>query len=180
MSIKKFILLVLCSILIYSNVNAESEYEGQNEFGVSFGYGFWNNNIDIYRLAFQKAYGVEWFKRESSYLSGFFELSFNYWEYGSDNIYGLALSPVFAYYYGKSTDFVRPYIAGGIGVALISDNHIRNRNLGSNFQFEDRIGIGAAIGRFDAGCFYFHYSNAGLKLPNEGMDMIVTSLSLKF
>ena len=184
MNIKRLILLMLCSVLLYGNANAESEYaeyeDKINGFGISVGYGEGKSDIDVYRLGLKKDYGIEWFKREHSYLSGFFELSYNYWHYKSEDIHGISLSPVFAYYLGESTDFFRPYIAGGIGAAVFDRYNIKDRNLGSNFQFEDRIGIGATIGCFDINCSYFHYSNAGLKLPNAGIDIWLFSGSFRF
>jgi lipid A 3-O-deacylase len=184
MSMKKLILLLLCSVLIYSNANAESEYaehkDKSNGFGMSAAYGEGKSNIDIYRIGLKKDYGIEWFKSENSYLSGFFELSYNYWHYRSEDIHGITLSPIFAYYLGKSTDFFRPYIAGGIGAALLDKYHIKDRNLGSNLQFEDRIGIGAVIGWLDINCSFFHYSNAGLTPPNAGIDIWLFSGTFRF
>jgi|APSaa5957512622_1039677.scaffolds.fasta_scaffold181782_1 lipid A 3-O-deacylase len=181
MNMKRLILLVLCSILIYSSANAESDDPEHKEWGISLSCGEGKENIGIYRLGFQKDYGVKWFKRENSYLSGFFELSYNYWHYTkSDDIHGIALSPVFAYYFGNKASFFRPYIAGGIGATFIDRYRIRDRNLGSNFQFEDRIGIGVIIERFDINFSYFHYSNAGLKLPNSGIDIFLVSGAFRF
>jgi lipid A 3-O-deacylase len=184
MNMKKLLLPLLCSLLLYGNANAESEYteheEKTNGFEISLAYGEGKSDIDIYRLGLKKDYGLEWFKRDFGYLSGFFELSYNYWHYKSEDIHGIALSPVFAYYLGKSTDFFRPYIAGGIGAAVLDRYHIKNRDLGSNFQFEDQIGIGAKIGLCDIYCSFFHYSNAGLKLPNAGIDIVLFSGSFRF
>jgi len=148
--------------------------------GLSLGYGVGKEDIDIYRLGFKKDYSSIWLESGTGYLSGFFELSYNHWGYRSDEINGLAFSPVFAYFFGKDNDFTRPYIAGGIGIALIDEYHIHNKNLSSHFQFESRIGLGTRIGFFDMNVSYFHYSNAGIKTPNDGIDMWLFSGAIQF
>jgi lipid A 3-O-deacylase len=157
--------------------SASADFDG---FGLFLGYGVGKKDIDIYRLGLKKDYTSRWFESETGYLSGFFELSYNRWEHGGDDINGLAFSPVFAYYFGKDADLFRPYIAGGIGVALLDDYRIHNRNLGTHFQFEDRIGLGARIGIFDMNVSYFHYSNAGLKSSNDGIDIWLFTGAIQF
>ena len=162
-------------MLFYNTASA-----GSDGFGLSLGYGEGKEDIDIYRFGIKKDYSSRWFESGVGYLSGYFELSYNRWEHGGDDINGLAFSPVFAYYFGKDADLVRPYIAGGIGVALIDDYRIHNRNLGTHYQFENRIGLGTRIGIFDMNVSYFHYSNAGLKSPNDGIDIWLFTGAIQF
>jgi len=172
---KKLLLLIVGLMLFYNTANADS-----NGFGFSLGYGLSKDSIDIYRFGVKKDYSSRWFESGAGYLSGFFELSYNRWDYNSDEINGLAFSPVFAYYFGKDTDLVRPYVAGGIGVALLDEYRIHHRNLSSHYQFEDRIGLGTRIGFFDMNVSYFHYSNAGLKSPNDGIDIWLFTGAIQF
>jgi lipid A 3-O-deacylase len=172
----KKIILICAGLMLFYGI-AGADFDG---FGFSLGYGVGKKNIDIYRLGLKKDYASRWFESKAGFLSGFFELSYNRWEHGGDEVNGLSLSPVFAYYFGTDADFVRPYIAGGIGAALIDDYHIHNRNLGTHFQFEDRIGVGARIGIFDMNVSYFHSSNAGLKSPNDGLDTWLFTGAIQF
>ena len=172
---KKLLLLVVGLMLFYNAASA-----GSDGFGVSFGYGVSNDDIDIYRLGVKKDFSSRWFESGTGYLSGFFELSYNRWDDDNDEINAVAFSPVFAYYFGKDTDFIRPYVAGGIGAALLDDYRIHNRNLSSHYQFEDRIGLGARMGIFDVNFSYFHYSNAGLKSPNDGIDIWLFTGAIRF
>lgn len=172
---KKIILICVGLMLFYSSASADLD-----GLGLSLGYGVGKKDIDIYRLGLKKDYTSRWFESQTGYLSGFFELSYNRWEHGGDEVNGLALSPVFAYYFGTDADFVRPYIAGGIGAAFIDDYRIHNRNLSTHFQFEDRIGVGARIGIFDMNVSYFHYSNAGIKSPNDGIDIWMFTGAIRF
>lgn len=136
------------------------------------------DNINIYRIGVRKDFGVEWFKSDFGYLSGYYELSANYWNKDSSDNFGVALSPVFTY----TVDLwkLKPYIEGGIGGSLWSHTKISWRNLSTNFLFEDRIGGGVKYENFDFSFRYMHYSNAGIKKPNHGIDIFIGSITYRF
>ena len=175
MMMKKCTLFVMGLMLFYSTAMAES-----SGYGLSFGYGEADPDINIYRLGLKKDFSSQWLKTTAGYFSGYFELSFNHWEHNNDDINGVAFSPVFVYYLADESKLVRPYIEGGIGVAYIDKYHIAGRNLSTNFQFEDRIGIGARIGFFDLNFRYMHYSNASIKEPNQGIDILIFTTAIQF
>lgn len=169
--------LIACCLLLFSAVaGAQTE-----RFAVSGGYGQSTDNIDIVRIGVQKPFSSRWFESGTGVLSGYFELSYNYWDKSGDTTNGVAVSPVFVYYFNLE-DFqnVIPYVEAGIGAAYIDDYHIANRNLSSNFQFEDRIGIGVRLNRMDFKFGYMHYSNAGLKSPNDGIDIWIGTVGWRF
>jgi lipid A 3-O-deacylase len=116
-------------------------------------------------------------------LSGYHEISLNYWEHGDESIKLAAYSPVFTYVFAGPAKFISPYFEGGIGVSWLSDKMISGRDLSTYFQFEDRIGIGLKIGRqlrHDLNVKYVHYSNASIKQPNDGIDSFMISYNLYF
>lgn len=80
-------------------------------------------------MGLKKSFSSKWFETDIGYLSGYFELSYNRWEHDSDATNGVALSLVFAYYFGDASNFFKPYIEGGIGIAYIDDYHISGSNL---------------------------------------------------
>ncbi len=168
-------ILLTCGIF-HNNAMAEEP----SGYGISFGYGQADPDIDIYRLGLKKDFGTQWLKNNLGYFSGFYELSFNHWEHKTKDINGIAFSPVFAWYFGDRSDFVRPYIEGGIGVTCIDEYHIADRNLSTNFQFEDRIGAGVKIGFVDLNFSYMHYSNASIKEPNHGIDILIFTTAVQF
>jgi len=148
---------------------------------VSFGYGEEkNDDIDIYRLSLKKNFGRTFLVNPSGWLSGYFEGSINYWHHTDDDIYALALSPVFVYYFGSDTDSAVPYIEGGIGVAIISDTEIGGVDMTTTFQFEDRIGAGIRTDKLDFNFRYMHYSNGSMSQPNDGIDIWIGTLSYRF
>jgi len=146
--------------------------------GVTFNYGQSKDNIDIYRVGLQKDFDAKWGENSVGYLSGYYECSLNYWKWKSDENFGIALSPVFAYYF-KAGDF-RPYIEAGIGGSYWTKTKIKYRNIGSHLHFEDRIGVGIRYKNIDLNFKYLHYSNAGLKQPNNGIDILIGAISYKF
>ena len=146
---------------------------------IGIGYGQSKDNIDIYRLTLRRDFQSRWFESATGYLSGYWEGSLNYWNGRGDENYGIALSPVFAYYFNLS-EGVRPFIEGGIGASLWSETRMGPRNLSTNFLFEDRIGAGVRIGAWDLSLRYMHYSNASIKQPNDGIDIFIGSVNYKF
>lgn len=172
---KKSLFLVFLLALVYGNAMA-----GASGYGLSFGYGEADTDIDIYRIGVKKDFPAKWFKTDIGYLSGYFELSYNRWESDNGDTNGVALSPVFVYYFGNGSNKIKPYIEGGIGVAYIDEYHIAGRNLATNFQFEDRIGAGVRIGFVDLNFRYMHYSNASTKSPNDGIDILMVTTAIQF
>ena len=173
---KKFLIAITILTSYFSFSNAQ----GLNEYidSVTFSIGQSKDDIDIYRIGLRKDFDSKWAQTKSGYLSGYYELSANYWKYKSENNFGVAFSPVFAYYVDLG-DY-KPYIEAGIGVSYWSKTHIKTRNMSTHFHFEDRIGVGLRYKNFDFSFRYMHYSNAGIKHPNPGIDIFIGSISYKF
>jgi lipid A 3-O-deacylase len=104
----------------------------------------------------------------------------NYWDASGDEVFAVALSPVFVLSFGGDDSGYHPYIEGGIGAALLSDHAIAGRQLSTTFQFEDRIGFGVRSDRFDFHYRYMHYSNGGIEKPNNGIDAHLIGMAFKY
>jgi lipid A 3-O-deacylase len=169
--------LVVCiQLVICGGVRAKD-----SGVGISGGYGQSADNIDVFRFGLQKPFSSRWFESRAGALSGYFELSYNLWDKSGDTTHGAAFSPVFAYYFNlENNRHISPYIEAGIGAAYIDEYRIAGRNLSSNFQFEDRIGIGVLIDRLDIKFGYMHYSNADLASPNDGIDIWIGTVAWRF
>ena len=64
-----------------------------------------------------------------------------------------------------------PFVEAGIGVAFFSKTDVGEQQLGSSFNFEDRIGAGLKLPHEQkVGIRAIHYSNAGIKQPNDGIE----------
>lgn len=76
---------------------------------------------------------------------------------------------------------LRPYAEAGLGIALFDQTRIGTRNIASAFQFTEQLGFGIVLKeRFSIGWRYVHYSNAGIKRPNDGLDMHTLTLGLRY
>ncbi|MFC7369007.1 acyloxyacyl hydrolase [Vreelandella zhaodongensis] len=64
------------------------------------------------------------------------------------------------------------FVEAGIGAALFLNTHHEKRRLSTAFQFEDRLAIGMALGSGELLASLIHYSNAGIKRPNNGFETL--------
>jgi lipid A 3-O-deacylase len=164
--IRKTILYSIPVLLLILTVNTALAFDG-----LSLGIGKSRDNIDILRLGLVKRFCTHWFQSSGGYLSGFYDISLNYWKHENEHIYGFSMSPVLGYFIHSGIKGVTPYIHGGIGGAYITEIRIKERNLSSHLHFESRFGLGIQIGNHDVSMKYMHYSNGKLKMPNDGIDI---------
>ena len=178
--IKKVVLALLLASFQLLSANSVEDKSGYVD-AVTVSVGESKDHIKIYRVGVRKDFDAKWAQSSFGYLSGYYELSFNYWKGKKGphkENYGVALSPVFNYYFDFGN--VKPYLEGGIGVSFFRYNSIDHRNTSSKFLFEDRLGAGVRVGDFDFSFRYMHYSNAGIVKPNSGIDIFIGSISYKF
>jgi len=174
----KWLLIIPVAFLLLSAGHARA---GGFIDEISLGIGEEKNDaINIYRLGLKKDFGRQFLVSPRGWLSGYFEGSLNYWHHTDDDIYALALSPVFVYYFGTETNPIIPYIEGGIGVGVISETNIADVDMTTAFQFEDRIGAGIRTEKLDFNFRYMHYSNGSMAQPNDGIDILIGTLSYRF
>ncbi|WP_192035671.1 acyloxyacyl hydrolase [Halomonas sp. YLGW01] len=79
----------------------------------------------------------------------------------------LILAPALRYTFAGGT-----FVEGGIGAALFLDAHLRDRELGTAGQFEDRLAMGWPLADGTLQLALAHYSNASLKPPNDGLEVL--------
>ncbi|WP_324779299.1 acyloxyacyl hydrolase [Thiobacillus sedimenti] len=76
---------------------------------------------------------------------------------------------------------IRPYVEGGLGVALFSRDRLGGKGFSTDFQFSEHVGFGAELtGRGFLGLQYSHYSNADIEKPNDGLDLVQVVLGARF
>lgn len=132
----------------------------------------------VYRLGTQFDFGT---LRQygSGRLTGYWDAGYTYWQ-GDDSSsnHSLSFSPVFVYEFAGDT--LKPYVEAGIGLAAFSSTELEDNDLGSSFQFEDRLGFGLRFAGQEVGLRAAHYSNAGLKQPNDGAEAYTLHYRLSF
>lgn len=120
-------------------------------------------------------------------LDIYWEVSVNFWEFGESNQhetnYVVAISPVIGktFYHLNGKYPVRWEF--GIGVSLVEDTRFAGKDIGSHYQFEDRLGIAMDFGKQNSQSValrYMHYSNGGLNSKNPGVDFLNLSYAYSF
>ena len=64
------------------------------------------------------------------------------------------------------------FLEGGIGAALFLDTRVESRELSTAFQFEDRLALGMPWAGGELSLALTHYSNAGIRRPNDGFEVL--------
>ena len=141
-----------------------------NAASLSFSAGETGESSQFYRIGLQSNWDKSWFQTDIGRLTGYWDAGYTYWD-GKDfkDNHSLSFAPVFVYEFGEGS--IKPYIEAGIGVAAFAHTQIEGNKLGSSFNFEDRIGFGVRFGGgHELGVRAIHYSNAGIKEPNDGIE----------
>ncbi|MGR4070464.1 acyloxyacyl hydrolase [Halomonas sp. LR3S48] len=93
----------------------------------------------------------------------------------SDENAAWLLTPMLRYTFAGKREV---YLEGGIGAAVFLDARIGSRDLSTAFQFQDRIALGGRVGPGELSLEFTHYSNAGIKDPNEGIEVLALGYRL--
>ncbi|WP_372614015.1 acyloxyacyl hydrolase [Halomonas sp.] len=65
------------------------------------------------------------------------------------------------------------FLEAGIGGALFIDTRLDARELSTSFQFEDRLALGLPWADGEISLALIHYSNAGIRRPNDGFETLM-------
>jgi len=166
--------LILYIALLHNTLVAQ-----ELNFSLGLDIGESRDGIGIYRIGIQKDFETIFYENESLLISGYHEASLNFWDGKNTDLWAVAYSPVFTLNFITMSEYT-PYFDLGIGIAAVSKKYTDYRNLSSHFQFEDRFGFGIKRANLDFHVRYMHYSNAGLKKPNDGIDIFLAGFGYKF
>lgn len=176
---KTYRFFILISAIFCLNLSNEA-FALAPGFNLSYGKGK-PDSLKGYRIALQSFWPYLGFRQSSINLAGYWDLSFANWRTAPsqtnqpNSIHIIAISPFLRLQTRKHFFLsVQPYLELGIGISLLSNNHIGHRNLGGQFAFQDLLGAGLRLGTTHIWSFsyhYLHYSNASLLPPNQGIDV---------
>lgn len=178
--------ILLAFTLLFAAVAANADTGSSfwpDGFTLSYGHG---NPNDLHggRGALQWDWNQVWFANAPLNLTGYWDASFAHWMTNGNsngdhrNISIVAFAPVFRLQTRDAiaSTTIIPYLEGSVGLSALSQSYLGERNLGAHGAFQDLIGAGITFGcrhQYDLSYHYLHYSNAGLALPNEGIDVKV-------
>lgn len=179
------VILLLFAFIINSAQGTEKE--NSLSHGIAMDVLLGSDNISGLRLAYRPhiyhLYDVPYFDQ----LDIYWEVSINFWEFGESNQhetnYVAAFSPVVGntFYYIDNKYPLRWEF--GIGVSLVKDTKFAGKDIGSHYQFEDRLGLAMNFGsnlKQTIALRYMHYSNGGLNSKNPGVDFLNLSYAYEF
>ncbi|QJQ95658.1 MULTISPECIES: acyloxyacyl hydrolase [Halomonadaceae] len=95
---------------------------------------------------------------------------------GDDNA-AWRLTPAFRYTFAGERGV---FAEAGIGAGVFLNTHLEGQELSTAFQFEDRLAIGIPFAGGELGASLMHYSNAGIKRPNDGFETLMLSYRTAF
>ncbi|WXL24776.1 acyloxyacyl hydrolase [Ectopseudomonas mendocina] len=154
---------VLFSALVWGSVGTVQAAD------LSFSVGRTGESSTTYRLGTQFDFNRSWFVSDVGRLTGYWDAAYTYWDGDkSASNHSISVSPVFVYEF--AAERFKPYVEAGIGVAGFTSTEVEGNQLGSAFQFEDRIGFGVRFDNQEIGIRAIHYSNASIKQPNDGIE----------
>ena len=139
------------------------------------------------RIGAQWRWNQQWWQSNGTHIGGYWDLSLDRWRGDhfqgvsgrTQNINVIGITPVFR----LQNDTLRGFYAeAGIGAHLMSDLYDNDgKQLSTRFQFGDHIGIGYVFAnKFDVGLKIQHFSNGGIKRPNDGVNFVSVRASYSF
>ncbi|MDE1165073.1 MAG: acyloxyacyl hydrolase [Pseudomonas sp.] len=168
---KLFCLAALAAFTLGQSMTAQA-------LDASVSVGHTDGSTMTYRLGLQSNWDKSWWQTSTGRLTGYWDGAYTYWDSSKgSNSNTLSFAPVFVYEFAG--DSVKPFIEAGIGVSVFSSLRVDDDQLGTAFNFEDRIGAGLRFaGGQEVSIRATHYSNAGIKEPNDGIQSY--SLNYRF
>ena len=153
--------------------------------GVSFEVGA-GEHVQLYRIGLQWDWNKDWLSTGGMHLNGYWDLNLGWWHGNryedrdaTQNLGVIGITPVFRWENVNKKGF---YAEAGIGASLFSETYNNHGNrMSTAFEFADHIGLGYVFNnKFDLGLRVQHYSNAGIKKPNNGENFVVLRGAYRF
>lgn len=155
-----------------------------DSISLEFGSG---EKVKMARVGVQWKWDKQWWKSNGSHIGGYWDLTLAQWR-GTrfQNVPGsrqditvLGFTPVFRWHNDSQKGL---YAEAGIGVHVLSKLYDNNdKRLSTRFQFGDHIGVGYVFrNAVDVGFAIQHFSNGGIKKPNDGVDFAVLRMNYPF
>ena len=100
-------------------------------------------------------------------------------EPGPDSLWQAGGTAMLRAVYGEAG--LRPYVEVGLGLNYLTRTELGDRDFSTRFQFGEHLGAGieARSGWF-GGWRFSHYSNGGLRSPNNGLNAHQVVLGIRF
>lgn len=182
MSYRAFIRKSIVAGVVLASFSLSSQAADSYSFEVATG-----PKVEVVRVAAQWDWSQRWFQSNGNHIGGYWDLSLAQWRGTSyrgvagDHQYitSIGITPVFRWQKDSKKGF---YAEAGIGAHLFSETYNNDgERLSTKFQFGDHVGLGYVFdSSLDLSLRLQHFSNAGIKDPNDGVDLAVLRASYRF
>jgi lipid A 3-O-deacylase len=145
------------------------------------------NQGRMVRAAIQSNWEKRWFQSNGTHVAGYWDFSLAEWRGNKhrnipgehQNITSIGITPVFRL---RADDGKGWFLEGGIGAHLLSERYNNTtKELSTNFQFGDHIGVGYVFANgWETTAKLQHFSNGGYKKPNDGVNFLMVQLTRPF
>ncbi|MDB5761575.1 MAG: hypothetical protein JWQ21_570 [Herminiimonas sp.] len=145
------------------------------------------NRTQFVRAGAQWNWDSQWWKSNGTHVGGYWDLSLAEWhgnrfqnrQGAAQNITALGITPVFRLQKDTTLGF---YGEAGIGLYYLSDLYNNNdRRLSTNIEFGTLLGAGYVFrNNLELGLKIQHFSNGGIKKPNDGVNFAIVRASYRF
>jgi|GEM_PF-213861 len=178
--------IILMLFIVSCVVNAESLPNPKLQ-AVSAEYMTGTGDMHGVRLAYRPSFNKDLDLPVIGDLRLSWEASINLFDlHGSaktETTYGASITPVFTKALPSWSNQYPLSLEFGIGVAYVHDEKFGGVDIGSDYQFEDRIGLLVGLDpeqNSELILRYIHYSNGGFNTQNPGLDYISLTYLKRF
>jgi lipid A 3-O-deacylase len=151
---------------------------------LEFGTG---NHTQLLRAGLQWKWANKWWQSNGTHIGGYWDATLMQWRGNryqnvpdsTQNITGLGITPVFRF---QNDSLKGAYAEAAVGAHMLSDLYDNNgRKLSTRFEFGDHLAVGYVFSnKLDLGLKIQHFSNGGIKHPNNGVNFAVIRASYSF
>ncbi|HXF65972.1 MAG TPA: acyloxyacyl hydrolase [Burkholderiales bacterium] len=136
------------------------------------------DDANIWQVGLQWNWQKKWFTEGDWFVGGYWDATLGVLKGdspagGNNELANIGITPVFRLQQ-KSPSAVAPFFEAGLGLHFFSEKRIHAaKTFGSTYEFGSHVGIGVRFGpkhRFELGYRFRHFSNAGIKKPNPGIN----------
>lgn len=173
---------------LLSNISAtEAKLPNKSAQAASAEYMTGTGDMHGIRLAYRPAYNYDLDIPVLGDTRLAWEVSLNLFDlHGSakrEATYGVSVSPIFSKPLPSWSDDYPLSFEFGIGVAYVHNEKFGGVDIGSFYQFEDRLGLLVGLNEeqsSEIALRYIHYSNGGLNTKNPGLDFFSVAYITRF
>lgn len=137
------------------------------------------NKTKMVRVGMQWKWDKQWWRSNGTHVGAYWDLNLAHWrgERFRDipdarlSLNSIGITPVLRL---QNDSLKGLYAEIGIGAHILSAHYDNNgHQLSTRFQFGDHLGIGYVFrNNVELGLKIQHFSNAGIKKPNDGVDFL--------